>query len=270
MVAKYEVRTEQFEGPLEKLLELIEAKKMEITQLNLAMVTDDFLRYLESLKKRRSKVDAGANSGTDSNAAHNETRPEGLVERKDEAEVKILADFLVVASRLLLIKSKALLPELELSAEEEEDIKDLEKRLKFYSEFKPAVVSLKKLSEGKTALFSRPLLLGRPAIFYPSPSATINTLHRAMENIFQTLQQMSLEFQTIEPVLIKLEEKIEEIVGKIQQGIRHFGHLIKEKSRQEIVVMFLALLHLLREQSIEAEQKEKFSEIVIRKKDIPS
>lgn len=253
MAIKYEVRTEQFNGPMEKLLELIEGKKMEITRLNLAMVTDDFLRYLENLRKN-NRLDAAFETPDDGDSHKNET------------EIKLLADFLVVASRLLLIKSKALLPDLELSAEEEEDIKDLEKRLKFYAAFKPAVASLKKLSEQKNTAFSRPLFLGRPAIFYPSSRTTINTLHRAMENILSSFRQLSLEFQIIEPILIKLEEKIEEIIRKIQEGISHFGHLIKEKSRQEIVVMFLALLHLLREQAIEVEQKEKFSEIIIKKK----
>ena len=82
----YELKTEQFSGPIEKLWELIEEKKLEITELNLAEVTADFLNYLKTIEK---------------------------------VEPKLLADFVVIASRLLLIKSKALLPNLELTVEEE-------------------------------------------------------------------------------------------------------------------------------------------------------
>jgi len=79
-----------------------------------------------------------------------------------------------------------------------------------------------------------------------------------MATIIESTKQLSREIQTIETTLIKLEEKIEEIMIKIQDGIKNFGHLIKEKSKKEIVVMFLALLHLLREQIIEVEQNAGF------------
>lgn len=238
----YQIKTEQFVGPFEKLLELIEEKKLEISQLNLAAVTDDFLKYFEELKKHK---------------------PED--HQKTEEEVRLLADFIVVAARLLLIKSKSLIPNLELTQEEETDIKDLEKRLQFYKDFKPAMMVLKNMYASKNRSISRPLFFGRPAIFYPSKNLDISALSKAMSNIFETLKQLSLEFQTLESSLIKLEEKIEEIISKVQEGIKNFGHLIKEKSRQEIIVMFLALLHLLREQTIEVEQKEGFGEIGIRK-----
>ena len=96
----YEFKTEQFSGPIEKLLELIEEKKMEITELNLADVTADFLKYLEKL---------------------------------ESVESRLLADFIVVASKLLLIKSKAILPGLPITEEEEKDIKDLGSAVKFLS-----------------------------------------------------------------------------------------------------------------------------------------
>jgi len=235
----YHIDTPQFKGPLEKLLELIEAKKMEITQLNLSLVTDDFLKYLESVKK-----DLG---------------------QKTEEELRLLADFIVVASKLILIKSKELLPSLELSSEETEDIQDLEKRLLFYKEFKPAIVIIKNLYAGKNFSASRPLFANRPTIFAPAQNISIKNLTDSMERIFESSKQLTLEIKTVEHTLIKLEEKIEEIMFKIQDGIKNFGHLIKEKSKKEIVVMFLALLHLLREQTIEVEQSEGFSDITIKK-----
>ena len=121
----YELKLEQFSGPIEKLLELIEEKKLEITQLSLAQVTADFLVYLATI---------------------------------EELAPGILADFLVVASRLLLIKSKALLPNLILDQEEEQEIRDLEERLKIYREFKAARNYLKNLWQEQPLVFSRELL----------------------------------------------------------------------------------------------------------------
>ncbi|MEK7149966.1 MAG: segregation/condensation protein A [Patescibacteria group bacterium] len=235
----YEVHTEQFKGPLEKLLELIEEKKMEITQLNLGLVTDDFLKYFNSIKKES-------------------------VERTEE-ELRLLADFIVIASRLILIKSKALLPSLEFTTEEEQDIKELEERLKLYQRLKPAMALIKKLYAGENLSASRPFFANRPVVFNPSQNISIENLNKTMKAIFEAVKLLSLETQTIEISLIKLEEKIEEIMLKIQDGIKNFGHLIKEKSKKEIIVMFLALLHLLREQTVEVEQAEGFSEIVIKK-----
>jgi len=79
------------------------------------------------------------------------------------------------------------------------------------------------------------------------------------------LNKINLESQTIELSLVKLEEKIEEIAKKIEEGIGNFSDIIKTKSRGEIVVLFLALLHLLREQLIKVDQKTGFSDIIIEK-----
>ena len=209
-IAMYQIKNAQFTGPIETLLEMIEARKLEITQVSLALVTDDFLKFVQEM-----------------NSAGKE---------RNEAEIRFLSDFVAIASRLLLIKSKALLPSLELSTEEEEDIKDLEHRLKFYHQFKPAMVHIKELYERDQTCIARPLLLGRPTIFYPSPEVTPT----AMQG---------------------------EILTKVTSGIKSFGHLISEKSKKEVVVLFLALLHLLRDQHIHVEQSEGFSDITIRKTD---
>ncbi|EKD24388.1 MAG: hypothetical protein ACD_81C00034G0005 [uncultured bacterium] len=240
-IAMYQIKNAQFTGPIETLLEMIEARKLEITQVSLALVTDDFLKFVQEM-----------------NSAGKE---------RNEAEIRFLSDFVAIASRLLLIKSKALLPSLELSTEEEEDIKDLEHRLKFYHQFKPAMVHIKELYERDQTCIARPLLLGRPTIFYPSPEVTPTAMQGAMATVFETLKQAVLEFKKVENTIIKLEEKIEEILTKVTSGIKSFGHLISEKSKKEVVVLFLALLHLLRDQHIHVEQSEGFSDITIRKTD---
>ena len=227
----YELKTEQFSGPIEKLWELIEEKKLEITELNLAEVTADFLNYLKTIEK---------------------------------VEPKLLADFVVIASRLLLIQSKALLPNLELTVEEEKDIKDLEARLRFYRNFKPAMNLLGELWERKQVSFSRPFMAGRPPVFYPAYNINIEELSRVLGVLFEALRQLTPEAQIAKSSLVSLEEKIQEIISRMEKSAAFkFDSLTKEKGRSEIIVFFLAILHLLERQLIKVEQKKGFSDIMI-------
>ncbi|MEK7635771.1 MAG: ScpA family protein [Patescibacteria group bacterium] len=228
----YQLKTEKFSGPIEKLLELIEEKKMEITELSLAEVVADFLNYLKTIEKK---------------------------------EPRMLADFIVVASRLILIKSKALLPTLELNEEEKEDIKDLEERLRRYAEFKPSMAIFKKLFEVNNFSVSRQFLSNHEPIFYPADNFNVSSMQSAMKSIFEIFSQLTIETKKIEPELIKLEDKINEIIKKIESGIAKFSDVTKEKSRREIVILFLALLHLLKEQLIKVEQNEGIGDIIIKK-----
>lgn len=241
----YEVKLSQFSGPLDKLLELIEIKKLEITSLNLAAVTGDFLDYLKTLGK--------------------------------QAEPAVLADFLVVAAKLVLIKSKTLLPDLTLTDEEEAEIKDLELRLKIYREFAArsagegqltAAQNLKNLWDRRQAAFGKPLLasLGETRVFYPAPNLTLENISRALTNLTATLEEFLPKKETIKSFIINLEEKMKELVNRLTNAIKHsFRSLTTQRSKQEVVVTFLAILHLLRDRSIEVEQTEYFGDIIIKK-----
>ncbi len=228
----YELKTEQFSGPIEKLLEMIEEKKMEITDLNLAEVTADFLEHLDKIKNLKPRV---------------------------------LADFIVVASHLILIKSKALLPSMELSGEEEEEIEKLKNRLRFYQEFKPTLSLLKKKWEENNISISRPLFAGRPTIFYPAKNTNVRSLQKSLKEIFETLKEFENNSQPLEFSLIKLEEKIEEIMKKLAGPELDFGRMAEKRKKSEVIVMFLAVLHLLADHMIRAEQKSKFSGIILKK-----
>src|SRR3989344_3412325 len=161
----YQVQLDKFSGPLEKLLELIEQKQLEITLVNLAQVTGDFLDYLKNLDE-------------------------------ESKHPSVLADFVVVASRLLLIKSKAILPNLELTEEEETDIKDLELRLKIYKEFKEASVSLDKIWRQKNSSYGRELFMDLPPVFYPSPDLSVKVLEEKILELIQELKGLIPEEQT--------------------------------------------------------------------------
>jgi segregation and condensation protein A len=248
----YELKTEKFSGPLEKLLELIEAKQLQINEISLAEVTDDFLQYLRSLTDAES-FSAGP--------------------REVRVGLRIVADFIAVASRLVLIKSKSLLPDLTFTGEEEAGIKDLEMRLKIYQELKPALKMLDVLWKKSGREFNRPYFLeqgaslaGSAKVFYPGEGLKTEVLFGALQKVFESFVNLELETRTIKEEIITLEEKIEEIVGRMEKlAETKFSSLSGSKSRAEIIVIFLAILHLAREQLISLEQKSRFSDIVIKK-----
>ena len=257
----YELSMGEFVGPLEKLLELIEAQKMDVSEVSMAKVTDDFLKYLETLK------------GDMVDATGGEASPEELALFR--ADLRMLADFVSVASRLIFLKSKYLLPGLELSDEEEADIKDLEDRLKRYQDLKPALRHLNALWNERHTSYSRPYFLGRggggmaagQSVFYPGGNLDISSLRAALAGILETIKTYEIETETIREKIVTLEEKISEVLGRIQkEGDLHFRHLSGEKSRSEMIVVFLAVLHLAREQLVLLEQMENFSDIMVKRK----
>lgn len=231
----YEIKTHAYNGPLDKLLELIEGKKLEITLVNLGQVTGDFLEYIKTVET-------------------------GLHPR-------ILSDFIVVASRLMLIKSKALLPDLELTEEEERDIHDLEERLKIYKEFKAAGLLLKKSFGSSPKSFSRPLMLGVVSIFYPAKNLTIENIAVAMRRLISALEVFApKEERVIKKVLVTLEEKMSELMTRLVGAANgSFSAFSANMEKGEVVILFLAMLHLIKQQKISISQKGQFDDIVIEK-----
>jgi len=254
----YQVKVLDFAGPMEKLLELIEAKKLDITRISLAEVTADFLKYIHSLTKT-DKTQTGAEDFSVSQ------RSVGVSPRLVGVSPRVLADFLVVASQLILIKSKAILPDVELSEEEEESIQDLERRLELYQKVRPMFFRMKQFwSEGGQS-FSREMLSSVSPVFYPSQNASTGKLHSALKSILDSLGSFFLETEKIERQLFTLEEKIKELFDKISNGISRFSQAVGKKSKGEVVVMFLALLHLLCDRVLKVKQVSVFEEIEIER-----
>jgi segregation and condensation protein A len=240
----FEAKTGEFSGPMEKLLELIEARQIEISRVNIAEVTGDFIAYVEQLGESISPI--------------------------------ILSDFVVIASRLLVLKSKILLPALELTEEEEGDILDLEHRLKLYREFSAKGVSA---SGGKTAaqyvatlwggnqqLFSRPLLksLGDESFFYPSKQITTDGLRDSMQRLLQIMSGLILETTTVRGSMVSLQEKITELTQRLQGSNNiTFKGRVSKKDQQEVIVMFLAVLHMLANRIADVEQGDMFGDIIV-------
>ena len=258
----YELKTETFSGPLDKLLELIEAHEMDVSQVSMAQVTDDFLKYLETLRAQVAVADGDVvNEGVGSDGKK--------ITQAFNLDLRILADFITVASKLIFLKSKYLLPDLTLSEEEEADIKDLEGRLKTYQELRPAMKHIAKLWRESHRSYSRPYLMGRKSVegmFYPGNTLDVAGLFTALNRIFDTIKTYELETDVIREKIVTLEEKISQVLDRIKkEGDMHFRHLSGEQSRGETIIAFLAILHLAREQIVFLEQMEQFSDIMITK-----
>ncbi len=248
----YELKTEKFQGPLDKLLELIETKKLEIAEISLAEVTGDFLDYLRKLEEPQT----------------GETKEEYL------ARLRVLADFIAIASRLILIKSKSLLPDAPLTPDEEADIKDLEARLKIYRALKPAMRILQERWQKNEAEFSRPYFLNASFpvsasganIFYPGDNLSLESLITSVSRVAAAVQKFVSEEATVAKEMVSVEEKMKEIVERLQKFTEvSFSHFSGDGSRSEIIAAFLAILHMAHDQLIFLEQKAHFSDIMITK-----
>ena len=211
--------------PYEKLLELVESKQLDITTVSLAEVTADFIKYIESLE---SKIDSG-----------------------------ILSDFVAIAAKLLLIKSKALLPNLPLSEEEESDIKHLKARLLLYKQLRTAGTEIKKLFNNGNTMFSRHYFKNCQQRFCPPQNLTALDLLTALANLAIELEQLLPEKQEMKTAIISLEQKMEELISRFNQNPQqNLQTLVASKSRAEVVVIFLAILHLLKRQLINVDQNQ--------------
>jgi len=229
----YQVKLQEFEGPLPLLLELIEKQKLDITTVSLAQVADDFLGYLES--------------GKDINLAN-------------------LSEFLLIASHLILIKSKALLPFFEFTKEEEEDIEDLEGRLREYRRFRKAAERLGKHWMQQNISFSKDEEKIK-VIQTEMPDINNDDLHKLiLEVIDKNKKEEELEEEVLE-VAVSLEEKITDLRNAILKRAKvSFNETIKEsKNKIEIVVSFLAVLEMMKQKFVIVKQAGAFGDILIEK-----
>lgn len=231
MTLDYRFTVEQFEGPLDLLLKLIEDEKLDITTISLAKVTDQYLAYLQ--------------------------------QQEEALPAEEIADFLVVAAKLIYIKSKYLLPTLEL---EEED-GDLEQQLKIYREYYQASKVIHKLIGKKKFSYVRtvPLKIPRELHFSPPQHLTATALADAFRLVIGKLEIIIRLPKIFLKNTISIREKIQSLKDAIGRGILHFHKLYDRSNKQDIIVSFLALLELVKTRHVAVEQTTMFSEITIRK-----
>ncbi|PJC25213.1 MAG: hypothetical protein CO056_01210 [Candidatus Tagabacteria bacterium CG_4_9_14_0_2_um_filter_41_11] len=240
----YQIKLEKFEGPLGMLLELIEKRKLSISDVSLADVTDQYVDYLKTL----------------------EGFPLGEV-----------SSFIAIASTLLLIKSASLIPTFQFSEEEAGDIKDLERRLQLYAHIRNFAIELGKCF-GKNIMFGREAFLGLNFEFLEPKGVTKEKIFEAMRQIIANLPQKEILPKALVKKTISLEKKITDIISRLQQQIEmSFADISgldgKANPRLvglgpkkiEIIVSFLAILELIKRGFVIVEQTTVFQNIKIKK-----
>ncbi|MDE2188494.1 MAG: segregation/condensation protein A [Patescibacteria group bacterium] len=228
----FTIKTSNFEGPLDLLLELIEKKKLFIGDIALSRVTDDFIAHIQQY----------------------ENMPMGES-----------AHFILIASTLLLIKSKSLLPDLALTEEEQGDIHDLETRLKIYKRIKEASTHVATLFGGNVIFFQSQLRPVAP-VFVPVPEFTITKAVETLRDLIKRLPKKETLPEITVKKVISLEEMINTLATRIQGAIKISFNEFTATHRAEkvnVIVSFLAMLELVKQGIVHVNQESSFGDIQI-------
>ncbi len=221
MEGSYTVKTHVFEGPLDLLLDLVTKRKLFVNDVSLVQVTDDFIKYIE---------------------------------QHEEFPISESAEFIVVASTLMLIKSRSLLPMLELTNEEEESIHELENRLSIYARIKELSLKLKTIF-GKSIIFEKSPRQNELVIFSPDSKTDVENLHLALERLINALPKK----ESLPKVIVRKVVSLEEMITRLSERIAKAGRMnfrdFKHKDKVSMIVGFLAMLELVKRGAIRATQE---------------
>jgi segregation and condensation protein A len=236
METEYKVRLEIFEGPLDLLLYLIKRDELDIYDISLERITQQYLEYLQAFK---------------------------------QLNIDVAGEFVVMAANLIYLKSRSLLPvdqqPPEEDADEEDPRWDLIRQLIEYKKFKEAASHLQTREMEQERIFARigagsmpetaPLHLGEVGIFQ---------LINAFQNVIKRLEAKE-DLREIFGENFTVSDKIERILQGLAGGasVRFSDLFTRMASRVEIVVTFLALLELIRLKQVRAIQADQFQEIEI-------
>ncbi len=229
MSERFQIATPAYAGPLETLLNMIEERKMSVSDISLAEVTDAYLVYVEKLP---------------------------------ELPLGETAQFILVASTLLLIKSRALLPTLELSESERESVEELERRLARYAVYRKAAKGLR-VTWGKSPLLLPHRAPLRVPVFSPGAS-TVGIIVEAAQRLIHILPKPETLAEAVVAPVLALEEVIVQLKDRLSSAFRaRFSELTKSRPRHDVIVYFLAMLELVRSGSASVTQDKLFEEITI-------
>ncbi|MDB5244703.1 MAG: Segregation and condensation protein [Parcubacteria group bacterium] len=226
----FSIKTETYEGPLEVLLDLIEARKLLVNDLALANITEDFIQHVRA---------------------------------QEAFPVEETANFIQIAATLLLIKSKSLIPDLTLTEDENADVDDLKRRLAAYEKVREAARELSRV-------FGKYLMLPGgektpQVVFAPSRDLSAAALSEAMVRVLTARQEVEALPEVRVKPLVTIEEMMDRLAKKVQSAMtlsfKDFAGSAKEKV--EVIVSFLALLELVKQGAVAAEQFESYGDIRI-------
>lgn len=234
----YTIALPVFEGPLDLLLHLIEREELAITAVSVAQVTGQYLAYLDALQTAELPL-----------------------------EPDTLADFLVMAAKLIWIKSRALLPRpADVEVEEEDPAAALAQQLREYKRFKEAAHHLRTRELDHLVMYVR---VARPPLPVPrllAGQGSATALWNAMQRALLSLPPTQPADLLVAPLPFTVHDKIDLIVQLTAhpRAVRFAELLALANSRVEIVITLLAVLELMKRRQIIVEQTNLFGEILIR------
>lgn len=224
---------ENFDGPLDLLLHLIKSAKIDIKEVFVSKVTDQFLLYIEEAKKQ---------------------------------DIEIATDYLVVASSILEIKSRELLPKYqEEDAEEENNLIFLLEEYKMFKELSEKLGTKQELD-----VFYREI----KEEFQPNfkfEESSLDLLVSAFQKVLLSYSEISegesVESHILAPELLTVDMVMQELSEKLEKGSVSFFSLFSERvSKTRVVTSFLAILEMIRLGLISAKQEDTFDDIIIKRK----
>ena len=234
----YKIKLEIFEGPLDLLLYLIKREEIDIYDIPVAKIADQYLEYMEVMKM---------------------------------LDLNIAGEFIVMAATLIHIKSKMLLPPEEIELEEEEEMDpraELVQRLIEYKKFKEAAKKLEEMELRQKNIFIRSSSLeqykshdGEGVYFEASLFDLLTAFSKVLKEIpKKTIQEIIKDEFTV-------DEKIHQLLHLLmeRESVRVNSLFASSKNKLEIIVLFLAILELIRLKEIVVVQNKLFGEIEIRR-----
>lgn len=234
-----------FEGPLDLLLHLIEKNKVDIYDIPIVTITEQYLAYVSEMQER---------------------------------DMDVMSEFLVMAGTLLQIKSKMLLPREETEEEEEEDPRaELVRRLLEYKMYKYAALELKDMElDASHNLYKKPTIPKEVEEYREEvdPAELVDGLTLSkLNDIFRSIMRKQVDkidpirskFGTIEKEEINIEDRMVQIREEVRglKGINFRTLLETQPTRMNIIITFMSILELMKVGAITIRQEETFGEIVI-------
>lgn len=243
-ISQYTIKQGAFEGPFDLLLSLIEQRKLFVNEISLAEVTNDYIAYVK-----------------------------GMSDLPTEKHIANVSYFILVAATLILIKSKSLLPNMELTEGETEKITDLEERLTLYRIIKNASIDVQKGFGLNIIFWPQDRIWGEP-LFVPDESITSISIVSSINDVISNLPVVEEKKPEV-PIkkIIKIDQIINNLTDRIQEAINmsfkefstSHGAKNKEEEKIHVIVSFLAMLELVREGIIDVIQKASFGDIEMNK-----
>ncbi len=230
---QFAIQREVYTGPLDLLIDLIEKRKFLINDISLASVTDEYMQY---------------------------------VSRLEQSNLRETAEFIVLASTLLLLKSKSLLPILELTEAEEETVERLESRLRHYQIFRNAGKVIEQIF-GKSRSYERRFVPDHTPIFLPDRFTKTDALLSAMRDVVQGLPKKVEKPKVQVRKVISLEEMIDRLKERIerQMSFKFNDFTGNATERTTIIVGFLAVLEMVKQGGVLVRQSAHFMDIDIER-----